>query len=248
MKPTEKLTPKKKTGKSAAAAPLGSPRKTAAANDAKRVARVQSSVNTDWFKSQLAEKGISIRQLAIRHMQLDPSAVSLMLHGLRKPQLDEAARLAEVLDQPIETVLEAFGVSPGGLLGLGAAGGRALPLEGWLDGTLTLRREGLRGKKATTCPFPDRDIHVARFQTAGTEFAGWDGAMCFYRMTKRKGVDHELLGRAAMVQIAGETELKLREVRRGYAPGLFNLAALSGRIIEEGVRLDLMLPVVWLKL
>ena len=67
------------------------------------------AINTEWFRTMLRQNRISQRKLA-KGMSLDPAAVSLILRGKRKLQLDEARQMADILKVSINDVLLAAGI------------------------------------------------------------------------------------------------------------------------------------------
>lgn len=71
---------------------------------------IMQTIDTAWFKRRLEARQRSLRGLA-RHMDLDPSAVSRMLSGQRKMQMDEASAIASFLSVPVKEVLKHAGVA-----------------------------------------------------------------------------------------------------------------------------------------
>ncbi len=67
-------------------------------------------IDADWFKDKLSEKRTSLRGLA-RHMEMDPSAVSRMLSGQRRMQVQEASQIALFLGTTVSEVLSHAGLS-----------------------------------------------------------------------------------------------------------------------------------------
>ena len=68
------------------------------------------AVDKDWFFDQLKDRKQSLRDMA-RHMELDPSAVSRMLSGQRKMQMEEAGAIAKFLGAPVAEVMKHAGLS-----------------------------------------------------------------------------------------------------------------------------------------
>lgn len=68
-----------------------------------------SSVNTEWFRTILAEREMSMRGLA-KKMELDPASVSLMLRGMRRMTTAEANKIATILGVQVTEVLRQAGV------------------------------------------------------------------------------------------------------------------------------------------
>lgn len=209
--------------------------------------KTAARVDTQWILRQIENRELTQRVIA-QALSLDPSSVSLLIRGRRLLKLAEAKTLAEVLNVPLSELLERFGL----VLDEVENGPRAknLKIEGWLDALLVLRgvRDPagmLRGSKSAPMPFRDAEIRVARCQTAGTEFEGFDGALVYFKTEKR--VDLECLGKLTMIKLVGADELRLRVIRRGYTAGKYNLFSPSGRMIEEEVLVEATLPVVWMK-
>lgn len=67
-------------------------------------------VDTEWFKVRLMRKRMSQRYLA-KLMELDPSALSLMINGKRAVTVQEAAKLAHFLNHPYLEVSRRLGAS-----------------------------------------------------------------------------------------------------------------------------------------
>jgi len=67
------------------------------------------TINTKWFRDRLAERDMSLRRLA-KLLELDPSAVSLMLRGMRTMTADEANRISGLLTIPVTEVLAQAGI------------------------------------------------------------------------------------------------------------------------------------------
>lgn len=88
---------------------------------------VGGRVDTRWFVERLADCRMSQRGLA-RLMNLDPSAVSLMLRGKRRMTASEAAEIARFLGVPPEEVLLRAG-STGTIPLAQAAGGTRIAQE-----------------------------------------------------------------------------------------------------------------------
>jgi transcriptional regulator with XRE-family HTH domain len=71
---------------------------------------MERQVDKDWFFDQLERQRKSLRGLA-RHMELDPSAVSRILSGKRRMQMEEAAAIARFLGAPVSEVLSHAGLA-----------------------------------------------------------------------------------------------------------------------------------------
>jgi transcriptional regulator with XRE-family HTH domain len=68
-----------------------------------------ATINGAWFRNKLTQKSKSQRSMA-KHLKLDPGAVTLMLNGKRRMQMDEAQQIAVFLSEPLADVLRAAGL------------------------------------------------------------------------------------------------------------------------------------------
>lgn len=68
------------------------------------------TIDKQWFIDRLEENRQSVRGLA-RHLQIDASAVSRMLSGQRKMQMEEAHSIALFLRAPVAEVMRHAGVA-----------------------------------------------------------------------------------------------------------------------------------------
>lgn len=205
---------------------------------------IKFTPNTKWLLSLLESKGLNQRSLS-KVIGLNPAVLHKTLAGNRRIQMTEVAKMSEVLNVPLDELLNAFGIelhSP--------SESQFVEVIGFLDGTLTFKHsaEGLLGSKTVPCPFPDRDIKVVRVQSSGSESDGLDGALVYFRESKAKGVDPDAVGRIALVTSVGNGAMRLRVIKRGYASGKYNLHSLAGRLIEENINVENVNPVIWLKI
>lgn len=205
------------------------------------------SPNTKWLLALIESKGITQASLSSETGIARP-ALSRAFSGKRRFKLGEATKIASVLNVPLEELFSGLGMELGS-----PESAQYIEVDGWLDGSLILRAVGeaggLKGSKTAPCPFPDRDIRVARVQSAGSEFDGLDGTLVYYRETRdARGVSSEAIGRLAIVKIVGLKEMRLRVIRRGYTSGKYNLSSMAGKLIEESVAVESVFPIVWMKL
>ena len=68
-----------------------------------------AEIDGTWFRNKLIDKRKSQRQLA-KFLGVDPSAITLMLDGKRKMQLEEAEKIASFIGEPVNSVLRAAGL------------------------------------------------------------------------------------------------------------------------------------------
>lgn len=171
-------------------------------------------INTAWFRDKLAEKELSQRGLA-KLMGLDSAAVSLMLRGKREMRIAEAAMMASILGVSTEEVIQHVGPakdspSPVPIIGTVNGGGKIR----WADALGEVPR-----------PVGDLPLKCAAIQcrTAGTALDYMDRWMLFIPQPHDTGdVRPECVDRLSIVRPAGGDSI-LAQVRRGYAPGRWNL-------------------------
>lgn len=71
---------------------------------------MHQTIDKRWFFDKLEASRKSVRGLA-RHLELDASAVSRMLSGQRKMQIEEAHSIARFLNAPVSEVMRHAGVA-----------------------------------------------------------------------------------------------------------------------------------------
>lgn len=202
---------------------------------------VKQKANKTWFQDRLRNLGITQKRLASA-LHLDASGVSLLLAGKRKMKVEEAAEIAKLLSVPLEDVLLNAGVDLED-----AESTTSITISGWFNETLALIEEPPKGPKKAVAPLAGaRDLKVARLVTGGSPFDSLDGALVYFKANR--SVDMDAIGRLSVIRIQGEINKKLRVVKKGYNPGLFNLFFPTGVLAEENVILDAATPVVWLKI
>lgn len=208
-----------------------------------------SSFNVRWFKEQIAKQGLSQRQIA-QSMGINQSVISHMFAGTRKMSLVEAPRWAELLKVPLNEVLTNAGVPvPTGSVSATYASGEApagmeLTVKGWVDGEHVVHWGAAKGPMNVSNPlWPAVGTAVLRFQTAGGPY---DGALVYYQEVPGKAFDYDGIGKLCLVQV-GERHM-LRIPVRGYEPGRHNLTLFNGVLKEEGVVLESLMPILWMKL
>ena len=190
----------------------------------------QDGPDTEWFKARLADKQMSMRKLATL-MNLDVSAVSLMLNGKRGMSALEAAEAARLLGVPVDEVMRHAGIDMRGAIK------DVVPVVGWVDAKGEIHRGRVIGPKTVAGP-PEEGLEAIRAQ--GGAFDGW---LFFYRPIDR--VSLEVVSRLCVVTIAGQDDERLAWVHRGYEPGGWNLASFDGSGGMVPARLASASPVVW---
>ena len=183
-------------------------------------------INTEWFRDKLAEKQLSQRGLA-KLMGLDAAAISLMLRGKREMRIAEAALIANFLGVSTEEVIAHVGPakhepSPVPIIGIINGNGRVQ----WRDSLGEVPR-----------PVGELPINVAAIQcrTAGTNLDYMDRWVLFIPEPHDDGqVRAECIDRLSIVRPTGGDSV-LAQVRRGYAPGKWNLRGPVVNAEETGL-------------
>lgn len=192
------------------------------------------SIETQWFRGKLAEKQISQRGLA-RYLGLDSAAVSLMLRGMREMKITEAAMIANLLGVSTEEVVTHAGAivtrGPKPVPIIGTADGHAQVF--WVDDIGTVPR-----------PTGDLPLNLAAIQcrTSSTNLDYMDRWILFIPTPADNGeVRPECIDRLSVVRPRGG-ESCVAQVRRGYAPGKWNLNGPGMHLSE--IDLDYAAPIL----
>lgn len=171
-------------------------------------------VKKSFFLDLLRDKRMSLRTLAKR-MDILPSQLSLTFSGVRRMQIAEAVKIAQVLGAPINEVMVNAGIEEA------RTDRRRCKVVGFLNGDCevdapadgvidkTLMPEGLSS-----------ECEAIQARTVGTPMAWADGWVFF--STEKQDPD-DLEGRFVRAKIKDGPEV-LATIRRGYEPGTFNLS------------------------
>ena len=197
------------------------------------------SINQDWFKEALAGRSESQRSMA-SHLDMDPSAVSLILSGKRQLSMKVAGRMAAFLRVPVEDVLRASGMQ-----GLEPRGDEfaEFDLIGILDDQrkitpITTRPTTVVGHRDMT-----PDTVAVRAQTTGTAEDHIDGWLFFFR--PRGEMDPSLIAKLCVAEDDKGIK-RIGNLRRGYGgSNIWNLDC--GRNVLENLKIVSATPVIWIK-
>lgn len=191
-----------------------------------------SEVDRRYFESLMSDRRMSLRALA-QKMGMGHSQLSLTFSGARRPQLDEAAQLAEIFGEPLHRVVEALGTS------VRSSSAARVPVVGVVngDGTVTMHPKGVTER--TTAPDGlATNVVGVQVRAPGSPLEWMDGAVFFCRPPD--GVDTASLGRFCLVKIKGGPAA-VAGVRRGYKDGTHNL---TGPLTRESVVLEWASPIL----
>lgn len=192
-------------------------------------------INRRYFDSLMADKKLSLRALAAK-MGMNHSQLSLTFSGARKLQLDEAAQLSQIFDEPLHTIVENAGVM------VRPVAGKRVPVIGVVtgDGTVAMHGQGVVERTSSQQEMPE-DVIAIQCRTAGTPLDWADGWVLFSRPPN--GVDAAVLGRLSYCKIKNGPTV-IAAVRRGYEPGSHNL---SGLFVKENAILEFATPVLTIR-
>jgi len=176
-------------------------------------------VSNPWFNAQLKSNGLNKTRLA-RAVGIHPSALSNILSGNRRLQLDEANKIAEALHRPVVEVLERFGISFGP--GLGGSG--------LLSGQISSEDKAVFFNEATgPVELKYIDLSIGLFYSF-LEFTTNEAAPRYFA-GELIGIQEEndldaCLGAEAVVGLKDGTAV-FKRVQPGSGPGLFTLISLN---------------------
>lgn len=191
------------------------------------------SIDTKWFSQQLAERGLSQRELA-RKLGLDQSAISLTFRGKRQMKFAEAADIARLLGLPVSDVLKNAGVPLD-------EGKQTVPLMGYMDGQGEVHCLHVENAERIVSPVPMPDGSAAiQCRTSGTPLEYMDGWMIF----KERPTTQPPLDQFCIVKIKGSIRT-LGTLRRGYKKGRWNISGPAINVTDAD--LEWASPIVTIK-
>ena len=188
-------------------------------------------IDKRWFQDRIRDAGISQADLA-RQLEIDRSALSLMLSGKRSMKLEEAAGIAGVLSLDVDDVLARAGVRL-------PSSATSVPIFAAVDARGCVHRKSIVGQVEFGNLAPEGAVAV-RCEDLAAVFYGW-----VFLFVPRASVSPEGMQRVSIVQLEDDTE-HLAAVNRGFDRGLYNLRGLDGRV-QENQRLKSASPVLWIK-
>jgi len=183
-----------------------------------------------WFSDRIRDKRLTQRAVA-KAMDMDPSTLSLLLHGKRRMRVEQAAELARILGVAVNEVIRHGGADVRETQGNAPA---ALPVVGSVDADNRVRLDwnNKRGQQfRARGAYPSTAVAV-QWRTAQTKSSIWDG--WFAVVTPPAPADaREMDDKLCIVGLAGEGGALLRRVHRGYTDGKFTLLDFHGEPIYD---------------
>jgi len=179
-----------------------------------------------WFSDKIRDRNLTQRALA-KLLEMDPSSLSLLLHGKRRMRVEQAAEIARLLNVPVEDVMRRAGADV-----VGSSERNAIPLVGWVDADgnakLDWTKDDHRVDFDTDLPPTAAAIQYRTAQTKADMFDGWLAAI----LPPREPDESAMLDRMCVVGLKGGGTL-LRKVRRGYTPGRYTLTSVFVEPIHD---------------
>ena len=195
---------------------------------------VAHKVNTKWFRERLAEREMSVRRLA-KHLELDPSAVSLMLRGRRTMTADEANRISGLLTIPVTEVLAQAGVQI-------EEDARSMSIRASIDGHSVLHPITAKAARRVSAP---RDVPAGglALQVRAADLLQ-DGWVLFTGAFDTRV--QAMFDRLAVLELRGAGRV-VGTIKRGYADDRFNIVPwLGGPSVDDADALSAA-PVLWIR-
>lgn len=202
---------------------------------------MQQTIDKQWFFDKLEERKLSVRGLA-RHLDMDASAVSRMLSGQRKMQMEEAHAIARFLNAPLAEVMRHAGV---------AKDLDGLPTRILLAATINEKGEVHRLKEPKPLPQSiieraqaaltgkNNKVIAAQIRASKGPLAMWDDAVVLFDPTDR--VDSDAIGSLAICRKMDGNQVLVR-VERARKTGEATIRNAADATLD--VTLDTAAPVI----
>jgi len=201
------------------------------------------TVDKAWFLSRLEDQRLSVRGLA-RDMGIDASAVSRMLSGQRKMQMDEAKQIAHFLRVPVAEVMRHAGVS----VDLDGMPTRIM-LAATIDQTGHMERMKeprplpqaiIEKVQAAISRAGNGQIIAAQIRATTGPLAIWDDAVVLFKPTEV--VEHDAIGTLAICRTRDNGKQAMVRLTRARKTGEATIQRATGDTAE--VMLETAAPVI----
>lgn len=196
---------------------------------------MNSQMNTQWFRDLMKTRKLSQRGLA-RLIQIDPSAMSLLMRGMRKMTNEEAHAISTILSVPITEVLRQAGVEVSDDV-------VRVKVMGYIDKdhkvTLYPARTHEKIIGPADCP---HGTYAMRRQSPGDILDGW---LYFVQGSEEDPRSH--LHHFCVVALETGEQL-IATLKPGYRAGMFNLINGNGAdLVRSDVKVVWASRVLWIK-
>ncbi len=192
--------------------------------------------NKQYFRNLLLDRQLSQRQLA-KLMGLDQSSVVRGFQGARKFTTHEVAKLAQLLQVPLEEVLSNLDVE---VPHVRSKGGGAVPVTGYTrEGYVHFGKPVGPGR----VPAPPGEISDGLKALRCADEGALEGAYFYYR--PGDDIQSGAIGRLSVCNLAGGKVVLATPSPTGHAS--FALRDVVGRVLLEEAWLESASPVIWIK-
>lgn len=203
--------------------------------------RTTARVDRRWFLDRMESVGLTQRKLA-EYLDVDESAVSLMLRGQRGMKVHEAGIIAKALNVPVGEVFKAAGVP---MPDYGS--GNTVPVKGWVDSLFNVHMKRPKsGARKVTAPVFDVP-HLVAVRVMAPEIPSYqlgEAVLYYSDDADTPGVDPDCIGRLSIVKTATGWFLIRVVVREGKKRGQYTLHRTTDGAVEERVALEWGTPIM----
>lgn len=194
-----------------------------------------TKANAKWFRDRLAERAISVRKLA-KLLDLDPSAASLTLRGMRKMTLKEANHIATLLGVSVTEVIRQAGIAV-------AEDVQGVKLLGTVDAKSMVQKLKDSAVKLVSAPSDvPHDGFVLQVRAAQSREDGW-----LLIVGAAVGEPDVMVDRLCVVTLK-DSKRVVGVLRRGYEPETFNVVPyIDHQAVMEDQAVEAASPVLWIR-
>lgn len=196
--------------------------------------KINPRVDRAWFKAKLKERGETQVKLA-RYLEVDASAITLLLNGKRRLQLAHAEKIAQFLKVPKAEVLRHVGMDIEQHIA-SSQDERRVPIVGRIDTEGTVHLVSQPG----TVPVPTSTPSNARALRMEGGFAP-GGAVVFH---PAHDIEIEAIGRLSIVGLH-DGGYCLGVPTAAYERGYFNVSLPKSNL--DGIEIKTATPVLWIR-
>jgi lambda repressor-like predicted transcriptional regulator len=192
--------------------------------------------NTKWFRDRLAERALSLRQLA-KKIDLDPSALSLTFRGKRKMTLEEANQIANLLGVQVTEILRQAGVPVSDDV-------QGVRLVGTVDARSVVKALTGGAKRIHAPADVPIEGYALQIRAANTFHDGW---VLF--VSGDKTAPELMLDRVGVIYLANGDRI-VGVMRRGYESDSYNVMPLldmTGTGTLENQSVEAVATVLWMR-
>jgi len=177
-------------------------------------------IDSDWFKKQILEKGMSQREFHI-HVDIAENALYRILSGKQPIRLNEASQMASFFGVSLYDLLRRAGIDP-------PVEGMTLPIAGSVNGALDVTPSA-KYPPVTSIPLVEQSTVGLICDDSGSPFYGW-----IFAYIPASDIEPSAIGRFSVVKLSSGKML-IRFLKPGLHTGKFDLVPLSGTALTNFV-------------